>query len=215
MLPFMKTAHHRLVTAALLLFMGSSCTNIKNDQTRTRVEGGLAGTLLGAGVGAIIGNQSGNAGRGALIGAAAGGLAGLAVGDAVARKKAAYAREEARLDAAIEAAREANARARAYNNQLSGRLARLERQAAAARASGDRAELAQVGAAIKLEQREARSQLNTLDGQINTQKSTLDGASDSDRAAKLRQEISGMQSTRTSLKTSSDRLASLANSVDA
>lgn len=211
----MKTCSHRFVAVALLLVLSSSCTNIKDDQTRTRAEGGLAGTLLGAGVGAIIGNQSGNAGRGALIGAAAGGLTGLAVGDAVARKKAGYAGEEARLDAAIEQARAANAEARIYNKRLATRVADLERQAVAARASGDRTQLSRVGAAIKQEQRQANSQISTLDGQISTQGSVLSGASESSRSAQLRQEISGMQSTRTSLQSNSDRLASLANSVDA
>lgn len=211
----MKSTRHRIVAGALLIAFLSSCTNIKDDQTRTRAEGGLAGTLLGAGVGAIIGNQSGNAGRGAIIGGIAGGLAGLAVGDQVAKKKQRYKDEEARLDAAIAQARAANNRARDYNDQLSNRLAKLERQAAAARASGDKAQLAQVGAAIKLEQRQASSQISTLDSQISTQKSTLSGASESSRSSQLRQEISGMQTTRTSLKSNSDRLASLANSVDA
>lgn len=211
----MKTICHRITLGALLLVFASSCTNIKDDQARTRTEGGLAGGLLGAGVGAIIGAQSGNAGRGALIGGLAGGATGLAVGDAVARKKAAYAREEERLDAAIQQARAANAHARTYNKQLSSRIAALERQAKAARASGNRSEMQQAHAAILHEQRQAQAQIKTLDGQISTQKSVLNGAGQSSRSVELRQEVFGMENTRTSLKSNSDRLASLANSVDA
>lgn len=211
----MNSSFHRITFGALLLAFTSSCTNIKDDQTRTRAEGGLAGSLLGAGVGALIGAQSGNAGRGAIIGGVAGGAAGLAYGDSVARKKATYAREEERLDAAIEQARAANAHARAYNKQLSSRIAALERQAKAARASGDRSQMQAAHTAIVQEQRQAQSQMKTLDGQISTQKSVLGGASQSSRSAQLRQEVFGMENTRTSLKSNSDRLASLANSVDA
>lgn len=211
----MNSTYRRIIVATVLMALSSGCTNIKNDQTRTRTEGGLAGGLLGAGIGAVIGNQSGNAGRGALIGGLAGGLAGLAVGNAVAVKKSSYVQEEARLDSAIEAARAANGRARAYNNQLSSRIAKLERQAAAARSSGNSAQLQQAKVAIREEQRQANAQIQNLDSQISSQKSVLKSSGQSSRSAELRKEVFGMENTRTSLKSNSDRLANLANSVNA
>lgn len=205
------------MVATVLMAFSSGCTNIQNDQTRTRTEGALAGSLLGAGLGAVIGNQSGYLGRGALIGGLAGGLAGLATGNAVANKKSGYASEEARLDVAIEAARAANGQARAYNKELAGKIAKLERQAAAAKASGNIAQLAQARAAIKAEQRQAISEIRNLDSEISNKKSVLNesGNVSPSRSATLRQEVFGMENTRTSLKSNSDRLANLANSVNA
>lgn len=194
---------------ALLLTSGG-CTNIQNDGTRTRTEGALAGSVIGAGLGAIIGNQSGNLGQGALIGAAAGGLAGLAYGNHVANKKARYASEEAWLDACIAQARSTNASARSYNSKLSARISELRRQIA----SGDAKQKQSAKKAIVQLQREANSELKKVDAEIKAQQGAL-GQTKHSRASSLRQEISGMQTTRNSMSANIDRLASLGNSVDA
>ena len=52
-------------------------TNIKDDQTRTRAEGTLAGGAIGALAGGIIGHQSGRGFEGALLGAGIGSLASV------------------------------------------------------------------------------------------------------------------------------------------
>jgi gas vesicle protein len=195
---------------AAFVFSSSSCTNIQDDGTRTRVEGSLGGAALGAGLGAILGHQSGNAGAGALIGAAAGGLAGLAYGNHVANKKANYANEELWLNACIDQAQRANASARAYNTRLSTRIAELQRQVA----SGNAQQKKQAKVAIVQLQREANAELKKVDSEIRSQNSVI-GQTNSSRTATLRSEVSSMQGTRNSLSSNIDRLASLGNSVDA
>ncbi len=192
----------------------SSCTNIQDDGTRTRTEGTLAGAGIGALAGAIIGNQSGNAGAGALIGGAVGGLAGLAYGNHVANKKAQYRSEEAWLDACIAQARSTNQAARDYNRQLSIRIGTLKTQIAAAKTSGSASEKRKVKTAIVQLQREANGQLKQVDGEIKAQQGAL-GQTQSSRSAALRTEVTNMRGTRNSLNGNIDRLASLANSVDA
>ncbi len=193
-----------------MLFASGGCTNIQNDGTRTRTEGALAGSVIGAGLGAIIGNQSGSAGQGALIGAAAGGLAGLAYGNHVANKKSRYASEEAWLNACIAQARSTNASARSYNSKLSSRIGELRKQIA----SGSAQQKQAAKKAIVQLQREANSELKKVDSEIKAQQGAL-GQTKNARASSLRQEISGMQTTRSSMKANIDRLASLGNSVDA
>ncbi|MCL1985538.1 MAG: hypothetical protein FWG59_03740, partial [Betaproteobacteria bacterium] len=59
-----------LLTAVLMCGFLPSCTNIKDDGTRTKTEGTLAGAGTGAVIGAIIGALL-DGGRGAARGAAA------------------------------------------------------------------------------------------------------------------------------------------------
>lgn len=199
---------------AALTFSVSSCTNIQNDGTRTRTEGALAGAVLGAGLGAIIGNQSGNAGQGALLGAALGGLGGLAYGNHVANKKARYASEEAWLNACIAQAQQTNSSARSYNSQLSTRISALKQQIAAARASGSATQKRNAKNAIIQLQRESNAELKKVDSEIQAQQGVL-GQTKNSRASSLRGEVSSLQSTRSSMRSNIDRLASLGNSVDA
>jgi uncharacterized protein YcfJ len=205
-------AQRQTISLALtvMVFASSSCTNIQNDGTRTRTEGALAGSVLGGVAGAIIGHQTGNLGRGALIGAAIGGLGGLALGNHVANKKATYRTEEEWLDACIAQARKTNANARAYNAQLSKKITTLRNQAS----SSDLAVRKKAKAAIVQLQREAKSELSKVDSEIKSQQGAAGQASGS-RSASLRSEISSMQTTRSSMDTNIDRLASLGNSVDA
>ncbi len=209
-------SHSRIqrgVGAILLACFISSCTNIKNDQTRTRVEGGLGGALAGAALGALVGSQSGNAGRGALIGLAAGTAAGLVYGDHVARKKARYATEEQWLDACIAQARATNRNARAYNARLSGEITRLRVRAAQARASGDRRTLSSTRSAVARLQQESSKQLQIVNSEIASQQSAVNEATYG-KTAGLRSEVSSLQDTRRSMSTNIDRLASLGNEVD-
>ena len=199
---------------AALTFSVSSCTNIQNDGTRTRTEGALAGAVLGAGLGAILGNQSGNAGQGALLGAALGGLGGLAYGNHVANKKAGYASEEAWLNACIAQAKQTNSSARSYNSQLSSRISALKQQIAAANASGSSSQKRNAKNAIIQLQRESNAELKKVDNEIKAQQGAL-GQTSNSRASSLRSEVSSLQSTRSSMYSNIDRLASLGNSVDA
>lgn len=108
------------VCASALFFTG--CTNIKNDQTRTKTEGTLAGAgigaLLGAGIGALAGGGGRSIATGALIGAAAGGVAGHEYGKKVAKKKQGYAASEERLRKAIGSTRSTRISAENYNSNL-------------------------------------------------------------------------------------------------
>lgn len=203
----------RGVATALLAAFLPSCTNIKNDQTRTRVEGGLGGALAGAALGALIGAGSGNAGRGALIGLAAGTAAGVAYGDHVARKKVRYATEEQWLDACIASARATNRNARAYNARLAGEISRLRARAAQARASGNQREISATRAAVVRLQQESRQQMEIINTEISSQQAAVNEATYS-KAGGLRQEVSSLQDTRRSMSSNIDRLASLGNEVD-
>jgi chromosome segregation ATPase len=118
--------NHRLTQLTAVLCAGSllftGCTNIKNDTTRTKTEGTLAGAglgaLLGAGVGALAGGGGRSIATGALIGGAAGGTAGYAYGSHVAKKKQGYASSEERLRAMIGSTRSERQSAEAYNSNL-------------------------------------------------------------------------------------------------
>src|SRR4051812_4485056 len=100
--------HATAALCATTLFL-SGCTNIKDDQQRTKTEGTLAGAGAGAVLGGLIGAATGGGARsivgGALIGGAAGGYAGHEYGKHVAEKKQGYANEEAHLRAMIGEAR--------------------------------------------------------------------------------------------------------------
>ncbi len=200
----------QVVSAVLLVSVLGSCTNIKDDGTRTRTEGALGGAAVGAIAGALIGAASGNAGRGALIGAGVGTAGGLAYGDAVAKKKQRYIYTEDQLDAAIASARRTNQRARSYNNTLASRIDRLSREVAVAKSSGNKSVLRQKKAEIINLQRESRGELQKVDTQIQSGNQILGKA----KSPGLRQEVSGLTDTRRSLNRNVDRLASLNNEID-
>ncbi|MBO4316922.1 MAG: hypothetical protein J5855_01400, partial [Mailhella sp.] len=60
----------KIVLAALVSVNLVGCTNIQNDNTRTKTEASLLGGGLGAALGAGIGAIAGGDGKSALIGAA-------------------------------------------------------------------------------------------------------------------------------------------------
>lgn len=199
------------LTAAALL---TNCTNIKNDQTRTRAEGAGAGALLGAGLGAIIGNQSGRAWEGAMIGGAAGALGGLAVGDHVARKKAAYKNQEAWLNACIDQAEKTNSRARSYNTSLSNKISSLEQKIKAAKASGNRGELQNLKRSALALQNETKQEIKTVNNEISEQNRVLGQAGSGGSSMTLRTQVGELRSTQSSLNRNETKIADLLRSMD-
>ncbi|CAN5836669.1 hypothetical protein BH11VER1_BH11VER1_35300 [soil metagenome] len=206
----MKTPFLKLITSVTAVAMLSGCANIKNDQTRTRTEGALAGSVLGAGLGAIIGNQSGRAWEGAAIGAVAGGLTGLAVGDHVAKKKAGYASQEAWLDACISSAEKVNARTVAYNRSLNNRIHTLEGKIAVAKASGNKTELRNIKQSIASMKQESNEKLGEVNLEIKEQSSVVSETGNST----LSNRVSTLKSSQSSLKQNQQRLADLSNQID-
>ena len=209
-LMLMKTSFLKVGSALTFAAMLASCTNIQDDGTRTRTEGGLAGALLGAAAGAVIGNQSGRAWEGAAIGAAAGGLAGVAYGNHVANKKANYASKEAWLDACISRAEQVNANAISYNRSLSRRISNLESQLASAKSSGNRSEQRRIKQAVVSLQSETRKELKTVDVEIKEQTSVVSETGSSTLGSR----VSSLKSTRSSLNSNEERLADLGNQID-
>ena len=124
----------------MLLSSLAACTNIKDDNTRTRTEGAAAGAAVGAAAGAGVGAlaKKGNAGAiagGAAAGALVGGVAGAAYGDSVAKKKEGYAHNESALDSQISGLQQQVAARREYNDKLRVLVAAKEQQLAAVLAS--------------------------------------------------------------------------------
>ncbi len=209
----MKTSALKLSTALTAAAFLAGCTNIKDDQARTRAEGAGAGALLGAGVGAIIGHQSGRAWEGALIGGAVGSLGGLAVGDHVARKKAAYKNQEAWLNACIAQAQKTNSRARSYNASLSNKIASLEQKINGAKARGDKGELQQLKRAALTLQNDTKKEINTVKSEISEQNRALGQASGGNTMT-LRTQVNELRSTQSSLNQNETKIADLLRRMD-
>lgn len=205
MTPLTKT-----VSAALGIVFLAQCTNIQDDQTRTRTEGALAGSALGAAAGAIIGNQSHRAWEGAFIGGAVGGAAGLAYGDHVARQKAKYKSQEQWLDACISHAQQVNDAAIAYNDKLSQRIAHLEARLRKAKAAGDRQQMQQIKQSVLSLQKQTKQQINAVDVEIHEQNSVIQQTS----IPALRSKVGDLSSTRSQLSDDQKRLADLGNQID-
>ena len=208
----------KLIKATSILLLGSmlaSCSNIKDDGTRTRTEGGLGGALLGGLAGAIIGNQHGHKSwQGALIGAAVGGLAGTAYGDHVAKKKAAYKRTEDWLNACIAQAEKTNARARNYNASLSQKINNLEQQINGAKSKGDKKELQNIKLAIVQLQKEAKQQRATVDNEIKAQNSAVSQGGGSAEAARLQTKVGELRTTQSAISQNETKLADLGRRID-
>jgi uncharacterized protein HemX len=195
----MSTRTIRIVIAVLITSLLGSCTNIKNDGTRTRTEGALAGSIGGA---LLV--------AGALAGAAAGGIGGYAYGNHVANKKASYASREQWLKACISQAKAANQKARNYNSSLTAQVNRLRSEVNSAKASGDKGLLKQKQNEILRLQKDSTKELQKLDNEIKLQERVLGEAGSSG----LKQEVISMRGTRSSMKSNYDRLASLNREID-
>ena len=201
----MKTTVLKFTSILTAVAMLSGCANIKNDQTRTRAEGGLGGALLGG----LIGYATGGV-RGMAIGAAAGGAIGLVVGDSVARKKKKYATQELWLNACIAEAEQVNAHAVSYNNHLSGRISAMETRLASAKASGNKREIRDIKQAIVLMQKETDTEIGKVSSEIKEQNTVVSQTNNEG----LRGRVSQLSSTQTSLSSSKQRLADLGNRAD-
>lgn len=210
----MSTRTIRIVVTILITSLLASCTNIKDDGTRTRTEGALLGTiggaLLGAGIGALTGRGGAGIAAGAIAGAAAGGLGGYAYGNHVANKKASYASREQWLKACIAEAKAVNQKAHSYNRNLTAEVNRLRNEIKSAKASGDKRMLKQKQNEIKQLQKESTKEIQKLDNEIKLQENVLGEAGSSG----LKQEVISMRGNRGSIKSNYDRLASLNNEID-
>ena len=127
----MRRTGIRVLMAVLVCGPLLSCTNIKDDETRTKTEGTVAGAGAGAVLGAIVGallDGKRGAARGAAIGAALGGVAGYAYGNHVAGQKAKYAKREEWLDACLAQAEKTRRETTATNASLREDLARMDEE---------------------------------------------------------------------------------------
>lgn len=196
----------KLIALTLILSLGG-CSSIRDDSTRTRTEGGLAGAAggaaLGAGVGALVGgkNKSKAAMTGAAIGAAAGGLGGLAYGDSVARKKEGHTRTEDALDARLRTTQRQVGDLRTYNLGLQYQIARHQQSLASAqsanRAAGRAVEQFEVRSLVATRISEVDRRTRSWQETIDAHKAALRQFGGDPRSATLRtsiQELSAQQS---------------------
>lgn len=199
-----------LVGATSLLL--TSCAETQ-DGRLTQAQGTGIGALGGAALGGLIGAASGNAGRGALIGAALGGAGGFAYGTHVANQKAKYKSTEEWLDACISEAESHRRAAVAYNRKLDGRIASLQSEVRAAKASGNKGELQRLKQEIKQERIEAEKQVKSVNDEVKAQNSAISQASGSSRVSALRSKTSSVSAEGASTKQKVQRLASLENQI--
>lgn len=216
---FHKIGPGRKVLCLTLVCALGACTNIKNDSTRTRTEGGLAGAaggaLVGAGIGAALGGK--NKGRammaGAAIGAAAGGLAGTAYGDSVAKKKEGYTQREDALAARLHTAQRQLADRHTFNLGVKHEIARHEQRLASLHSATH-------ATALAVEQFELRSTVARRVGElerrerswqetIDAHKAALRQVGSDPRAAALRTDIDALAAEQTELRRQRKQLSSI------
>jgi hypothetical protein len=199
----------RKLLGLTLVFALGACTNIKNDSTRTRTEGAMAGAaggaLLGAGAGALLGGKNkknamlAGAAAGALVGAAA----GTAYGDSVAKKKEGYTQKEDALGVQLRTAqRQLNDR-RIFNRGLKYEVARHEQRLAALRVStapGRAVEEFELRSTVSNRIGELDRQARVWQETIDAHKAALRQASGDPRAATLRTEINDLAAEQSELK---------------
>jgi uncharacterized protein YcfJ len=218
----MKKSLSLLMIMAMVVASLGGCANIKDDATRTKTEGGLAGAGIGAGVGAIAGALIGGK-RGALlgagIGAAVGGGAGVAYGAHVAGKKAEYASTEQWLDACIAQAKADNEQLRGYNSQLAADIETLSRESA---------KLQKSYAAKKAQKSQLIAQKNSIAEKVKKNEGIVAAANKeieeqnkalaqaqkegkNEYATALNQEISSLKQQRDKLQASNTKLVALSS----
>lgn len=202
---------------ALVPAMGA-CTNIKNDSTRTRTEGAMAGAaggaLLGAGAGALLGGKNkknamlAGAAAGALVGAAA----GAAHGDAVAKKKEGYTAAEDALDARIRTAKRQLSDRHTFNNGLKYEIARHQQRLAsiqAGSATGRAVEEFELRSTVIKRVGELDRQGRSWQQTIDDHKAALRQAGRDPRAATLRSDINGLAAEQSELLRQRKELVSI------
>lgn len=152
------------------------CTNIKDDQTRTKTEGTAVGAGAGAVIGGLLGQLIGGDTAGTLIGAAVGALAGAGAGYAygshVANEKSKYAKREDWLNACIASAQKVNADTRAYNDQLAQQVQKLDKETKALAAAYQKRQVKE--AQLEKEQVKVDKQLASAKDKLERAKAELD-----------------------------------------
>ena len=212
----------RIIFAAMLVVSLGGCTNIKDDRTRTKTEGTLAGAaggaLLGAGIAAILNGGDPRAViAGAATGAAGGGFAGAAYGHAVAKKKETYAKKESALDAQLAGLKKQIAARAQYNARLKKLVATKEQQLTSVLAadhfagpSASEWELrTSVAAKVAELDREARSWQDT----INAHKAVLRRVGGENGADELESGIKELSEERAQLLRQRERLSAISGKL--
>jgi hypothetical protein len=199
-----------------------SCTNIKDDETRTKTEGTLTGAgggaVLGAIVGALLDGKRGAA-RGAAIGAGVGGAAGYAYGHHVASQKAQYASREEWLDACLAQAEKTRQTAEESNERLREELALLDKETRALETAyrkkkANRAELREEEQRIRQRVAETEKLIQGAETEIAMQNSVVQEAragGDDEKAARLEAEVRGLREQVDQLKEQSAQLATMSH----
>ena len=214
-----------LLMAALVYGSLPACTNIKDDETRTKTEGTLTGAGLGAVVGAIIGavlDGGRGAARGAAIGAGAGGVAGYAYGSHVANKKANYASREEWLDACLVQTEKAHRTTTEYNARLRGELVRLDKETRALETAYKQGKVQR--SSLRAEEKRIRQRITETEqlirraeAEIGLQNSVVQEArtgGNDDKAARLEAEVRGLREQVDQLKDQSAQLAAMSHRME-
>lgn len=211
------------IAVAITLALGScGCTNIKDDSTRTKTEGTMAGAgigaALGAGLGALFGGSKG-ALAGAAIGAGVGSLSGYFYGKHVADKKAEYASREEWLDACIDRSRQVTADTKKYNEQLKKDIAALDKETktlTAKNANTDKKTLKEESKKIAALQSDTQKNISNLESEVEKQKTVLADAKkngDNQEAKILDAEIKKLNAQIKEMKEYNNKLASISARV--
>ena len=199
-----------------------SCTNIKDDETRTKTEGTLTGAGVGAVMGAVIGallDGERGAVRGAAIGAGVGGVAGYAYGSHVASQKAQYASREEWLDACLVQAEKSRQTTTAYNARLREELVRLDKETRALESAYKQGQVKR--ASLRAEEQRIRQRITETENliqrtetEISLQNSVVQDAragGDAEKAAQLEAEVRGLREQVDQLKDQSAQLATMSH----
>ncbi|MCR5084970.1 MAG: hypothetical protein K6A65_05650 [Succinivibrionaceae bacterium] len=217
--PRFHTKATALALAAALAIGG--CTNIKDDATRTKTEGALAGTgigaAIGAGIGALIGGGRGAA-IGAAIGAGIGSISGFFVGKHVADKKAEYASREDWLDACLERSKQMTAESRKINEELRAEVSALDKETRrlAANKKGNASALADRKEQVDDLRKETKENIDMLNSEIQKQNSVLADARKGGNKAEakaLNAEISKLKKEVKAMKEYNRKLANISARV--
>ena len=211
-----------VLMAALVCGSLPSCANIKDDETRTKTEGTLAGAGVGAVLGAIVGallDGERGAARGAAIGAGVGGVAGYAYGSHVANQKANYASREEWLDACLVQTEKARQTTTAYNERLREELIRLDKETRALETAYNRgkeksARLRTEGQRIQQRIAETEQLIRRAEAEVSLQNSVVQDAragGEEEKAARLEGEVQGLREQVDRLKEQSAQLATMSH----
>ena len=192
--------HTRILKTTSLLaagtFLFSGCTNIKDDDRRTKTEGTIAGVGAGALLGGLIGAATGGGTdrivKGALIGGAAGGYAGHKYGSHVVEKKHGYAANEARLRQLIGEARSERISAQNYNASLRRAIGQQRSELARIRSGHDQAAAARLTRTVDTNLSQSQAQYDRKEKVASEARSSLAEAPNSADKEKLQAELASL-----------------------